>query len=257
MVKQLEAIRDRLSRAEEHLKAINRGLLRHYEADEYLMAGEYQRNSDAPGGRGDIVIDPTTLPEINPRLNTLIGEYVHDLRSGLDHLAWQLVLRAKGTPTVKTCFPIKDSDPGADKKGRPRTPGVAGGVSVAARTVIREAQPYQWGSRYSEHPLWLLHQLWNIDKHRYVIAKGSFSSVVLPLGAPSFRFTSRLDVVAPHSARLMLVPDDPNVNVDAHATVAVAIHEPDYGIEQPLLRTLEDISQAVERIIQATEATCF
>src|SRR5271154_1712016 len=188
MVEQLEAIVDRIGRAEEHLEAIKCGLLRHYKADKYRLSGEYQRRLDKR--TGDIVTDPTTFPEIDPRLNTLIGEYLHDLRSGLDHLAWQLVLKNKGTPTENTCFPIKGTDPGPDKKGRPRTPGVSGGVSVPARTLIRSAQPYKWGPRYIEHPFWLLQQLWNIDKHRYVIAKGTLGRWTLPMELPTFRFTS-------------------------------------------------------------------
>jgi hypothetical protein len=255
VVKQLEAIFDRIERAEEHLEAIKCRLLRHYEADEYLITGEYQRSLDKP--TGNIVTDPTTLPEIDPRLNTVIGEHLHDLRSGLDHLARQLVLQAKGTPTEKTCFPIRDTDPGTDKKGRPRTPGVSGGVSVAARTLIGMAQPYQWRARYIEHPLWLLHQLWNIDKHRDVIAKGTFGRYVFAMGAPTFRFTSKLDTATPHGAKLLFLPDDPDVQVDAHATVEVAIYEPDYGIEQPLLGTLERASETVKGIVDAAEATCF
>jgi hypothetical protein len=248
-------IGDRVRRGEKHLQAIKRGLLRHFEADEYLMTGEYQRDPNRP--TGVVVIDPMTLPEINPRLNTLIGECLHDLRSALDHLAWQLVLKAKGTPTDNTHFPVKDTDPGRDTKGRPRTPGVPGGVSVPARALIREAQPYQWGPRYIEHPLWLLHQLWNIDKHRYVIAKGTYGRTVWPLGIPTYRFTSRLDSATPYRAKLLLIPDDPAVNVDAEATVEVAIHEPAHGIERPLLQTLEAAAQTVEWIVDTAEATCF
>jgi len=257
VVAELRAIFDRIERAEEHLETIKQRLLRHYEADEYLITGEYQRDFNRPGGSGNIVTDPTTLPEIDPRLNTIIGEHLHDLRSGLDHLARLLVLNAKGTPTDKTRFPIKSTDPGTDKHGRPRTPGIPGGVSPPARTLIRDSQPYKWGARYLEHPLWLLHQLWNIDKHRYVIAKGTFGRYVFPLGAPTFRFTSKLIAVTPYRADLLLAPDDPSMEVDTHATVEVAIYEPDYGIEQPLLGALEQMVETVKGIVEAAELTCL
>lgn len=255
MLKELDAIFDRLGRAEEHLEAIKCRLLRHYKADEYLLTGEYQRDFDRPGGRGSIVSDPITLPEIDSRLNTIIGELLHDLRSALDHLAWQLVLNAGGTPTDDTKFPIEA--PTTNPQGKQGSPGVAGGVSRKAKALIACAQPYKWGARYREHPLWLLHKLWNIDKHRYVIAKGTFGSSVFPLGAPTFRFTSKLDTATPHSAKLLLVPDDPSVDVDAHATVEVAIHEPDEGIELPLLGTLEQILKTVVGVVTAAEDRCF
>jgi hypothetical protein len=255
----LAAITDRsVDRAQEHLETIKGRLLSHYEADEYLIAGEYQRDVNRPGGAGTFITNRITFPEIDPRLNTIIGEYVHDLRSGLDHLARLLVLESKGTPTDGTHFPIKDTDPGTDKKGRPRTPGVSGGVQIpAAQALIRSAQPYQWGSRYIEHPLWLLHQLWNIDKHRYVIAKGTFGRFVVPLGAPAFRFSSQLNTATPYEAKLLLVANDPGVNVNGEATVEVAIHEPDYGIEQPLLGTLEKAGKMVQGIVDTALDTCF
>lgn len=255
MIEQLAAIFDRIDRAGEHLDTIKCGLLRHYEADEYRLSGEYQRNPDGRGGT--ISTDPVTLPKVDSRLNTTIGEHLHDLRSSLDHLAWQLVLEAKGTPTDKTRFPVRDTDPGTNKKGEPRTPGVSGGVSSRALALIREAQPYQFGARHAEHPLWLLQQLWNIDKHRYVIAKGSFGRYVFPWSAPTFRFTSRLSSASPYEAKLALEPDDPNVSVEAEGFVDVAIYEPAYGIERPLLPTLEEATGAVRQVVESAEETCF
>jgi hypothetical protein len=255
MLKELEAIFDRLGRAEEHLKAIKGGLLRHYDADEYLITGEYQRYFDRLGGEVDI--DPTVTPEIDARLNTLVGEHLHDLRSGLDHLAWQLVLKAGGTPTDDTKFPILEVAPPTNSQGQGGSPGVAGGVSSRAKTLIGSAQPYKLGARYREHPLWLLHKLWNIDKHRHVIAKGAFSRIVFPAQPPTFRFTSKFASITPYGATLLIVPDDPNVDVDAHATVEVAIHEPEAGIEQPLLLTLEQILKSVVGVVTAAEDRCF
>lgn len=204
MVTELAAIFDRLGRAEEHLEVIKCSLLRHYEADEYFMTGEYRPNFDRPGGI--LVTDPTTTPEIDPRVNTLIGEHLHDLRSALDHLAWQLVLTARGTSTEDTKFPILEIAPPTNEQGQGGRPGVAGGVSSKAKTLIGSAQPYKWGARYREHTLWLLHKLWNIDKHRHVIAQGSFGRYIFPAQPPTFRFTSKRDSTTPYGAKLLLGP---------------------------------------------------
>jgi len=39
--------------------------------------------------------------------------------------------------------------------------------------------------------------------------------------------------------------------------VEIAIDEPEYGIERPLLRTLEETQQAVRNLVEDAEARCF
>lgn len=255
MVEKLEGIFDRVRRAEEHLKTIQGELLAYYDADECVVRGKY--NPELDGGTGHVEGVTIASPPIRPSVNTLIGEFLHDLRSSLDHLAWQLVLDAGGKPTEKTRFPIRDA-PRTNKKGERRGPGVPGGILAPARTLVGAAQPYQWGTRYREHPLWLLHQLWNIDKHRYVIAQGSRTAIHrLPLLAPPFTFTTALESTTEHGARLRIVPDEPSMEVDMYTTIQIAIHEPEHGIERPLLRTLEDAHEAVETLIEGAESACF
>jgi len=254
VVKKLTAIDDRIGRAEEHLEVIQGRLLDYYRADKCVVTGEYKPEADGLYGTvEDGVVD---TPPIDPRLNTITGEFLHDLRSSLDHLAWQLVLHAQGKPTRKTSFPIR-AVPSANEKGEWVGPDVAGGISNDAEALIGAAQPYQRGSACSEHPLWLLHQLWNIDKHRYVIAQGSHTAITFPVWLPRFRFSTRLESATKDGARLRVIPDDPAVNVEAYTTVQVAIHEPEYGIERPLLRTLEETQQAVRNLVEDAEARCF
>src|SRR5205809_8115032 len=39
-------------------------------------------------------------------LSTILGDCVHNIRSALDHLSWQLVLVNRQRPTTNTAFPI-------------------------------------------------------------------------------------------------------------------------------------------------------
>ena len=247
---------DRIYRAQEHLEAIKCELLSYYNADGCTLSGKY--NPDAEGGTGAIEGGFVSTPPIGPRLNTLIGEMLHDTRSALDHLAWQLVLDTGKEPIPeKTNFPIWTCAPKTDRDGKDALPNIKGGISLDARTLISAVQPYKWGARYREHPLWLLHQLWNIDKHRYVIAKGSRTAVKLPHHAPTFTFTTALESATEHGARLRIVPDDPSVGVDMHTTIEIAIHETGYGIEQPLLRTLEKAQEVAHATVELAEGVCF
>lgn len=251
---QLEAILDRLARAEDHLEAIKGKLLAYYDLDKCSVTGKYEPNADRPLGTIDgRLIDS---PPIEPRLNTLIGEFVHDTRSSLDHLAEQLVLSAGGKPTRQTRFPLLTKPP-TDDQGQQIQPSIVGGITADAQAVVDVAQPYNLGARYRTHPLWRLHKLWNIDKHRDVIAKGSHTAVHLPSGMSAFSFTTCLESTNEHGAYLRVVPDDPGVDVDAYTTVQIAIHEPKDGIERPLLQTLEQALEAVQGITELAEARCF
>jgi hypothetical protein len=254
MVAQLEAIFDRLARADEHLEAIQAKLLAYYDLDECLVTGKYEPNPD--GRPATIEGGLVNSPLIEHRLNTLIGEFLHDTRSSLDHLARQLVLNSGGEPTRGTRFPLLTKPP-TDEQGQRVPPCIAGGINAAAQTVVGAAQPYHLAERYRTHPLWRLNKLWNIDKHRDVIAKGSHTAIHLANAERAFSFTTRLESTNEHGARLLVVPGDPAVDVNAHTTVQIAIYEPEDGIEGPLLLILEQALQAVQGITEAAEATCF
>jgi hypothetical protein len=169
MLEQLADIFDRLRRAEEHFESIKSELLAYYNSDPCALSGTYKPDANglAGGGEWSAKLDP-----LGVRLNTLIGEFLHDLRSSLDHLVWQLVLHNGAQPTEETKFPILKVGPTSDKKGQQPPPHIAGGVSPEALALIELAQPYQLGTAYADNVLWVLHQLWNIDKHRHVIARG-------------------------------------------------------------------------------------
>ncbi len=255
MVKELEAIWDRLRRAEEHLEAIKQELLAYYNSAPGQITGKYQPDQSRIGGEGewDLKLDPLPI-----RLNTLIGEFLHNLRSALDHLVWRLVLDNGGKPTKETTFPILRVGNAPNKKGKQAPPRIAGGVSADALTLIEAAQPYQFGTNYADSALWVLHQLWNIDKHRHVIARGGNFKAFFPgRDIPPFSFTARFDSATEYGAKFALIPDDPKMDVNAYATIEVTLHEPEHGIEGPILRTLEDLLQSVVRMVTTAEDRCF
>ncbi len=255
MVEQLADIFDRLGRAEEHLESIKNELLAYYNSDPCTLSGKYKPDTNGMAGGGEW---STKLDPLGVRLNTLIGEFLHDLRSSLDHLAWQLVLHNGGQPTEETKFPILKVGPTPNKKGHEPPLHIAGGVSPEALALIESAQPYQLGTEYTENVLWVLHQLWNIDKHRHVIARGgNLKGHFRGRGTPEFNYTARFDSATEYGAKLIIVPDDPAMDVDANVTVEVTIHEPAHAIEAPLLPTLENLLKGVVRMVTTAEDCCF
>jgi hypothetical protein len=200
-------------------------------------------------------------PGLGIRANTLVGEFLHDLRSAFDHLAWQLVLQNGGTPNPeKTNFPVWARQPETQREGKQALPNIPGGISTTARTIVHDAQPYQWGDGYSRHPLWMLHQLWNVDKHRYIVASGGRIRTVFPNARATlgFKFGVRLESADEHGAQFAVVPDDPGMDVDAHLAMQVALDEPEYGIElAPFMESLRNMHEMARAVVTEAEARCF
>jgi hypothetical protein len=95
----------------------------------------------------------------------ILGDCVHNLRSCLDHLIWQVTLLDGGTPDGDTQYPIA-SKPEAqfERMANRRIPG----VSAKHRAMVKKTQPYHRGNSAPVHPLSVLADLSNTDKHQVV-----------------------------------------------------------------------------------------
>ncbi len=101
------------------------------------------------------------------RFGIILGDCVHNLRSSLDVLMWQLVLLRGGTPSRRTQFPIFVRR----ASYRTRAPAMIEGVHRRDRGALERLQPF-YNSRgrlpAGAHPLAMLARLSNADKHRLV-----------------------------------------------------------------------------------------
>lgn len=152
----LDGVRQKTIRAEEHLATMRTDIERCLEKCSVIGKRDPDKNS-----LFHFVAD---FPAPDLSLSVIIGECLHDLRSALDHIVWQLVLRNNGSPVKENMFPICNTAAGFSgqlKRNRLH------GVSVQAKAIIESLQPYQFGQQSADlHPLWVLNQLMNIDKHR-------------------------------------------------------------------------------------------
>ena len=126
---------------------------------------------------------PTQLHELQIEAALRVGDVVHDLRSALDHLVWQLSLKGAGgsepQDALSIQFPIASSAKDFESARR-RT---LRNVSTDHQDLIESYQPYHEGAgrpdSYSGpyiHQLTLLRQLSNVDKHRLLTTILSLSS---------------------------------------------------------------------------------
>jgi hypothetical protein len=95
----------------------------------------------------------------------IAGDAIHNIRSSLDQLAYQLAVAGTDrTPRRTVCFPIaKDRDTYEAEKARK-----VKGIRPEAVELIDRLKPYKGGNDM----LWRIHELDNIDKHRYVFTVG-------------------------------------------------------------------------------------
>lgn len=151
----LDGVRLKLTRAKEHLDHLKRELLAFDERQPYEGVPEIS------GDETEYWIRASVREQPNPYWSTIIGDAVQNMRSALNYLACELVLKNNGTVTDLTQFPIYDRQH-KFIKGSPRR---TNGMSSRAVTLIETLQPY-YRPTPSEHPLAILAYLSNGDKHR-------------------------------------------------------------------------------------------
>lgn len=106
------------------------------------------------------------------------GDFICNLRSALDHLAWNLALLKNRFPRKKICFPIFGED---TLDAQLKITESTFGIPEEAIAIMKSLQPYHSGDAYRSAHLWRLHFLWNTDKHRNIVLGGSMSGEVLKL----------------------------------------------------------------------------
>ncbi len=112
----------------------------------------------------EVVYKITKVPWIDPAWSAIFGQGIYNIRSALDHLAWQLVLLDGQEPTRATQFPLLDSN--RDKTGRKVRVDIAPGIKRPdILAAIESMQPYHGGGKWGDQ-LGVVGELSAIDKHR-------------------------------------------------------------------------------------------
>ena len=198
------------------------------------------------------------------------GDCLHNLRAALDHLAWELVIEAGNTPRTArpaTQFPILTKR--REKNGEVLPAVIHPGVSKAAEALVERLQPYNAGGDPTQHPLAVLNQLENIDKHRritFAIAFGSMGSAYLKMKDGSAMLGGQVDVgpfddgdiVGWFPFAASSVPDVADIDFHAHFSTLVAI--PDAQLKGTTTATdaLTKLCAFVrEEVVDAFARACF
>jgi hypothetical protein len=184
MPRPIEHIRFKIERAIKHFGDLEAEIKFFFDAVPYAVGTK--RNPDTR----QLIYYMVRVRETPLAISMIVGDLLQNLRSTLDHLAYQLFLvgTGGGVPGDHIYFPIADDLARYEASKLRRVQG----MRPEAITAIDTVKPYKGGN----DNLWQLHKLNNIDKHRFLITVGSaFKSVNL----------------APHIEKMM--PHLPNIVV--------------------------------------------
>jgi hypothetical protein len=215
----IRGVNAKLGRAEEHRETIKR-MVRDY--FDHNIDGWRAHVDDE--GRWHYV---GRLGQIPLTWAPIVGDYIHNLRSALEHLAGALIEGNGGTPTKKSTFPVMAKPPVTKRLGISPHPNIKpGGIHPDARPLLDATQPYTFGDGYEQHPLWLLEEFWNFDKHELIL----FTTPMMS-GYTAHDERARLigvtgDLVVSerteHTTTFVFKPD-PEHDVDVHAEITLRI----------------------------------
>jgi hypothetical protein len=191
------------------------------------------------------------------------GDAIQNLRSALDHLAFQLFLAGAGGKERKVQFPIS-ADTAAYKDAVPR---VLPGVRQDALDLLDTIEPYKGGKG---HQLWVLQELNNADKHRLLLTAGSafqsldlgtyiFSRMItelpdwwpappVPARSLFYRPADRMCPLKAGDELFIDLPDAEEVK-GMQFRFNVALNEKGIAEAEPLLETLQRLTSVVEEVV--------
>jgi len=242
----------KIERAKKHLRDLETALERFNETDPHEVVTKNNGEWEKVIGR----VDP--LPDC---LALITGDVVHNLRSALDHLIWQLVIANGGEPEkdpTRYSFPIWDS------AAKTSFPGKAKGVSPAALKIIEGLKPYKGGNE----ALWAINYLDVVDKHRLLLAAAATAATMTidmvaaahamkgerppPAGTPTtlVRFKMKAQ---PLYVGMFLGRSQGGTRKkryeDAELAFGVALNEPEIGEPEPIIPALQQLIDATEAVV--------
>ncbi len=151
-------IKSKVRRAWQHLNEVENLLAAYKDTEPYGVTAKIDHE------RKRVLYYICKADEVPLTIALAAGDVLQNLRSTLDHLAWELVLAAGNKPDSNTAFPISASATKHEKNKLQQM----NGMSQDAMDAIDALKPYKGGN----DTLWRIHALNNIDKHRLLLTVG-------------------------------------------------------------------------------------
>lgn len=161
----------KVERANENIQNLDRELVKFIDSEPYeFVLDGHVKTRYKKFAKWRVV----SVKDVPLRFSVLTGEIIHHLRSSLDLLVFQLIRESTGADPQKLTdieFPVLTEDPSLKgiKEYEAKLGRKIKGVSATAEARIKTLQPYHC-SNLLDSPLYVIHKLNVIDKHRLLLA---------------------------------------------------------------------------------------
>jgi len=152
----LDGPKFKIERAGDHLERLDQLVRTYLRTNPQLISAEFNPQNLVN------IYRYKSLESLPIEVSLLAGDAINNLRSSLEHLAWQLALLNTVNPSDKTGFPI------FKKRNLHVFKQMTADIPTEACEIIERLQPYHRGDGAQDDPLWRLHALWTIEKHRHL-----------------------------------------------------------------------------------------
>ncbi len=162
----LSSARLKLERAREHLDVLTA------EIDHFTASRPYEVVHEDDANTGEQLLYAVPVQRPDPALGLVLGDLVHDLSAALDHAIYGLSVTHAERPLSERArrslgYPIHLDGHEFERQGRPKLRF----LPAQLQAVIVADQPFQGPTDTARlnHPLEVLRELWNADKHRSLL----------------------------------------------------------------------------------------
>lgn len=239
---------EKLNRTDRSLETVHDEIRRFIDAKGQSITGDFDRE------RSSYIFWLQDLEQPPLLWGALLGEAIHNLRSALDHLAWQLIKRNR-RPKGKPGYPILCTEPhegfAAWARGSSSHPGMLFGAGQDAIALIEGTQPYHGGDC---RLLRVLDRLWSADKHRFLIPSyvmlDPAKVLTTPLipnaeAGPTMRITVGSGEVGERGAEIVVIEltptgSNPQVKMEGERPLDIA-----FSGGQGVVESIDEISRFV------------
>jgi len=234
----------KIERADKHIGDLADVLAIFLKSDFYRLSVE--KNAE---GHDALTLESTTpLPS---DVALILGDALHNLRSALDHVAYEVIANTGETPSRHVAFPIA--------KGRQElVDALRGGEIEAAagaalvRVIVDTVRPYKGGN----DALYALHALDIGDKHKLLIPVVSIVGVFgIHAVDSNHNVIQNINLAVTKSGKVNAIATSGTLEITDYGQPAVEVvfGEGQPFEAQPVLPTLHQLSQLVAGVVETIE----